>query len=438
MPDASAIRMGGAYVEISADDSPMLRRLRESQARLKAWAAENSGGMQISRGTEAAALAEQDAKSPTFFRGSFKGTELVEGGLKFAAAIAATKAAIADVRIYSALFRGDMEGARKAAEALPFGLGEIVKELSGPVDSAANALIARLTGTWQMKDVYAGKSSKADLKATVDQFNRGESAIKDVDKALAKATMSARDLAKHEVAGLKLSADAAGELLAKKLQLIDVDEKKKAYEKQVQAGRAIREAFAGESRQLEADYQKLVLSAADFARYQAKAKGYTDEEADSIRRGTQALEDRKAAIENAAIAAQNAIDADVAKMQEGIDLLTEMEHESAKAAQEIDSLREAVMTPEERARALVEKYQGMDLHPETRRRAIQKALEDAAAAVPDVARATIGVRGTFNAADIGSLGAGSTADRLATAADKTAANTEKIAALMEKFGLNFG
>ena len=414
MPDASAIRMGGAYVEISADDAPMLRRLKESQARLKAWAAENSGGMQISRGTESA-LAGQGENAPTFFRGSFKGTELVEGGLKFAAAIAATKAAIADVRIYSALFQGDMEGARKAAEALPFGLGEIVKELSGPVDSAVNALVARLTGTWQMKDVYAGKSSKADLKATVDQFNRGVAAIRDVDKALAKATMSARDLAKYEVDGLKLSADVAGELLAKKLQLIDVDEKKKAYDKQVQAGRAARESFTGESRQLEADYQRLVLSAADFARYQAKAKGYTDEEADSIRRGTQAIEDRKAAIENAAIAAQNALDAEVAKMQEGIDLLTEMERESAKAAQEIESLREAVMTPEERARALIEKYQGMDLDPETRRRAIQKALEDAAAAMPDVAaRATIGVRGTFNAADIGSLGAGGTADRLAT------------------------
>ena len=436
MPDASAIRMGGAYVEVSLDDAPMVRRLKESQARLRQWAAENSGGMQVSRGTESA-LAGQGGSAPTFFRGSFKGTELVEGGLKFAAAVAATKAAIADVRIYSALFRGDMEGARKAAEELPFGLGTIVKELSGPVDSAMNALVARLSGTWQMGFQVGG--NRAEIKAVVDQYNRGVAAIRDVDKALARATLSARDLAKQEVVGLKLSADAASELLAKKLQLIDVDEKKKAYEKQVQAGRAIRDAFAGESRQLEADYQKLVLSAADFARYQAKAKGYTDEEADSIRRGTQAIEDRKAALDNAAIAAQNEIDAEVQKFQDAIDLLDQMKADRAHGQR----MLEATFTPEERARKTIDEAEGLlesgGLTQEERDRVVRKALEDAAAAMPDVAaRATIGVRGTFNAADIGSLGAGGTADRLATAADKTAANTEKIAALMEKFGLNFG
>jgi len=137
MPDASAIRMGGAYVEISADDTPMLRRLRESQARLRPWGAENSGPA-LTRGTEASVLA-QSREGGGFLSGGFKGMQIAETGLKFATAIAAVKVGIKDVHMFSALFRGDMEGARKAAEELPFGLGEIVKELSGPVDSAMDS-----------------------------------------------------------------------------------------------------------------------------------------------------------------------------------------------------------------------------------------------------------------------------------------------------------
>ncbi|MCX5683384.1 MAG: hypothetical protein NT049_06845, partial [Planctomycetota bacterium] len=274
MPDASAIRMGGAYVVVSLDDAPMLRRLKESQARLRQWAAENSGGMQVSRGTESA-LAGQGGDAPTFFRGSFKGTELVEGGLKFAAAIAATKAAIADVRIYSALFRGDMDGARKAAEELPFGLGTIVKELSGPVDSAMNALVARLSGTWQMKDVYAGAVSKHDIQETVNQYNRGVAAIRDVDKALARATLSARELAKCEVDGLKLSADAASEFLAKKLQLIQVDEQKKA--EAALSARVARETDA--VAQARMDLAKATMSEDEYLEMGVRLLGYSADRA---------------------------------------------------------------------------------------------------------------------------------------------------------------
>jgi hypothetical protein len=306
---AGGIRAGAAYVEISVDDMPMQRRLKESQARLRQWAAENSGGMTINRGTESA-MAGQGGNAPTFFRGSFKGTELVEGGLKFAAAIAATKAAIADVRIYSALFRGDMEGARKAAEELPFGLGSIVKELSGPVDSAMNALVARLSGTWQMKDVYAGAVSKHDIQETVNQYNRGVAAIRDVDKALAKATLSARELAKQEVDGLKLSADAASELLAKKLQLIQVDEQKKA--EAALAARVTRESDA--VTQARMDLAKANMSEDEFLEMEVRLLGFSANRAAEllayrkellrVEREKKALADQEAnrvAIEQAAI-----------------------------------------------------------------------------------------------------------------------------------------
>ena len=68
---ASGIRAGAAYIEITADDAPMVRRLKESQARLRQWAAENSGPA-LTRGTEAAVLAQgQDTKG--FLSGGVQG-----------------------------------------------------------------------------------------------------------------------------------------------------------------------------------------------------------------------------------------------------------------------------------------------------------------------------------------------------------------------------
>ncbi len=139
---ASGIRAGAAYVEITADDTPMQKRLAQSQARLQQWAAQASGSVSLTRGTEGAALGGEGG----FFRGGFKGTELLDVGLKFGTAVQGAKAAIKDVQIFSSLFRGDMEGARKAAEELPFGLGQIVKELSGPVDAAMKTFVFRLRG----------------------------------------------------------------------------------------------------------------------------------------------------------------------------------------------------------------------------------------------------------------------------------------------------
>jgi len=438
VPDASAIRMGGAYVEVSLDDSPMLRRLRESQARLKAWAAENSGGMQISRGTESA-LSGQGENAPTFFRGSFKGTELVEGGLKFAAAIAATKAAIADVRIYSALFRGDMEGARKAAEELPFGLGTIVKELSGPVDAAMNALVARLSGTWQMGFQVGG--NRAEIKAVVDQYNRGVVAIRDVDKALAKATLSARELAKCEVDGLKLSADAAAELLAKKLQLIQVDEQKKA--EAALTARVARESDA--VAQARMDLAKATMSEDEYLEMGVRLLGY------SADRAAELLAYRKELLrvqrEQATAAEREAgrVAAEQAATQWEIDqenrALDELQRGLAAAKQEAAALTEAMQTPEERARSQVEKYQDMlaygDITDETYNRAVRKALEDAASSMPEVARQTIGVRGTFNAMEAAGLGSGGIADAMLEAQRQTAKNTEKIAQLAANQGVTF-
>ena len=437
MPDASAIRMGGAYVEISADDTPMLRRLRESQARLKAWAAENSGPA-LTRGTETSVLAQgQDTKG--FLSGGFKGMQIAETGLKFATAIAAAKVAIADARIFSALFAGDREGARKAAESLPFGLGEIVKQLSGPVDSAMNALVARLTGTWQMGFQVGG--NKQEIKAVVDQYNRGATAIRDVDKALARATLSARELAKQEVDGLKLSADAASELLVKKLQLIQVDEQKKA--EAALTARVARESDA--VAQARMDLAKATMSEDEYLEMGVRLLGYSaDRTAEllayrkellRVQREQKALADQESArveIEQAGI--QVEIDAENKA-------LDEIKSAAAKAKQDAASLVEAMQTPEERAKAQVDKYGDMlaygDITGDTYNRAVRKALEDAASSMPDVAQQTIGVRGTFNAMEAAGLGSGGIADAMLEAQRQTAKNTEKIAQLAANLGVTF-
>ena len=99
MTDASSIRAGGAHVEISADDAPMLRRLRATQARLRQWAAENSGAMQISRGTEGALRGEGKG----FLSGGFRGMQLFDTGLKLATAVMSMKVGMKDLQIASAL-----------------------------------------------------------------------------------------------------------------------------------------------------------------------------------------------------------------------------------------------------------------------------------------------------------------------------------------------
>jgi len=486
MPDAGAIKMGGAYVEISLDDTPMLRRLRESQARLKQWVAENSGPA-LNRGTEASVLA-QGQETKGFLSGGFKGMQIAETGLKFATAIAAVKVAIKDVQMFSALFRGDMEGARKAAEELPFGLGEIVKELSGPVDSAMKWFVFRLKGlsTDDSADRAAAARAKRDRDEGVAAWNRYVGAVNDVDKALAKAMMSAREYAKHEVEGLRLAQDDAEKLLAKKLRLIEVEEQQKkaaqwrqareqaqgsindAMDRYARATMSEREFLAYQSRHMnmlanEAQtwlaWMQAALDIEEERHKQQKLASFQGGYAEQIRalqleagvlRGTFDAFDVE--VTKAAKPLDEAMDAGLINFGEYTERLDKLKAAMAelRAAREADaakcegqSLTESMQTPEERARTQVDRYRKLldagDITGETYQRAVRKALEDAAAAMPDVAaRATVGVRGTFNALEAAGLGAGGASDRIANATERTAKNTEKIAELARNLGVNFG
>ena len=428
-----SIRAGAAYVEISADDTPMVRRLQESRARLARWVAEQDR-MVLTRGTEGAAL----SGGRGFLSGGFKGMELAETGFRLATAIAATKVAIKDVQIFASLFRGDMEAARKAAEELPFGLGAIVKELSGPVDAAMKAFIFRLKG---IQDTGPGRSNRRALLESVEQYNRGVTAIGAAQKALDKATMSAREYAEAEVRGMDLAATEARKLLALKLRLIETDEaRKKAAE--ASASRETGERLVTEALD---EFARLTMSERDFIAYQVRQLGLSTEQAESLLRLRQGnydvMQEQKRVQEeiNDLMAEEGA---KAAEWYKNIKDAVDAEYAARDAAYDrAEAVRKGVRTPVEVARESIDELRRLHeegfLDAETYGRAVRKAVEDAAAAMPDIARDRIETRGTFSAFGAAYLGTGGVTDRIARATEETARNTQKIAQLARDLGVTF-
>jgi len=475
---ASGIRAGAAYVEISADDTPMQRRLAESANRLRRWAAESSGAVSLTRGTEASALGGEGG----FFRGGFRGAELMDVGLKFGTAIMGAKAAIKDVQIFSSIFRGDMEGARKAAEELPFGLGGIVKELSGPVDAAMKKFFFRLKGVKE-GDYRQGDTSLAAAKREVEQYNRGATAIGAIEKALGKATMSARAWAKAEVDALNLSASQAKKLLALKLRLIDVEEGRAAAEKAV----AERERGEGLIRDAMDQYARLKMSPREFVEYEVRSLGLAANQAETLLNWRldildvterQAAAEKRLSFDMALARTIEGLTTRIAEARGELDALAVEEaaalkpltdafadgmiefdeylkkagdlknlfeelreaQEGAKLKRRGESLKESLRTPVERARDEVTEYQRLRdaraIDTETYNRAVRKALEDAAAALPDTVREAAGVRGTFSAEARG-LAVSGAAERTAVATEATAKNIEIIKRELQAGGVVF-
>ena len=433
MVASSGVRAGAAYVEISADDSPMQQRLAASQKRLRQWVAENSGPA-LTRGTEAAVMA-QGREGGGFMGGTFRGMDIGGTGMRFAVGVQAARVALKDVQIFAALFQGNMEGARKAAESLPFGLGEIVKVLGDGADAAARWVALRSLGAGvEPYDASAAAGAKRIRDESVDQHNRGLKAVEESQKALQRATMTAREYAQVEVAGMNLAADAAEKVLTSKLRILAVDEQKK------EAAKIAANVARGQNliNQAMLEYEKLTVPAREYLRLEVQAMGLTADKAEQLlawkRAILDATEEQARAEDRAAVEAAKGIRA----YQDVIDFLDERE----KVRKEGQSLEESLRAPEERAKADIEHAKELleesAIDPDTYNRAVRKALEDAAAAMPDVAaRATIGVRGTFNAMEAAGMGAGGVTDRIASATEKTAKNTEKIAQLAANLGVTY-
>jgi hypothetical protein len=447
MANPSGIRAGAVYVEITADDSPMQARLAQSQARLKAWVAENSGSV-MTRGTEAGVLAGAEGGGRGFFSGTFRSAEMFGGAIRFVGAIQMARVALADVRIFSDLVRGDFEGMRKAAEALPFGLGEVVKQLSGPVDAAFKALLVGNLG--DVYDKAAIQKARQDRQEEVDQYNRDLQAVAAAQKRLREtqlSMLSPRERAVAEAEDLGASARAKQQVVAANLAAVALKEEKAAAEEKARAAKE----YAGLlTRELD-EHAKLTMSEEEYIAYQVRHLGLTEDQQKSILswrlENLRITKEQKAAEEAAKEAARQAAEAERERNRELQDAYDLSLRRLEATQREAESITRSVETPEERFRREKERLDelreygeesGYGISDETYNRAIRKALEDAAAAMPDtVSRATIGVRGTFNALQAAGLGAGGASDRLTSASERTAKNTDKIAKLAEQWGVTF-
>lgn len=436
MADASSIRAGGAHVEISSDDAPMMRNLRQTQGRLRQWVAENSGAMQINRGTEGAIGGD----SKGFLGGGFRGMELFNTGMRFATAIAAVKVAMKDVAIASAMVRGDWEGMRKAAESLPFGLGEIVKELSGPVDAAFAAIVNRVKGIWESPYSQAAiDKAKRDRVEEAAQHNRFLKAFSPVDDALKKASMSAREYAKAEVDAMNLGTAEAEKLLAAKLRLIDLDESKDASKK--------RQAEAERSQHLITqameEHAKLTMTEEQFVAYEVRNLNLAADAAQSLvswrLENLRVTKEQKKADEDAKKVADDRRKAE-REAEEwrrvGEEAAWEVRQEFSHMAAAIE---ESVATPEEKLREQLGAIEdlsrrGLFGSPETRKRAIKQALEEAARAMPDVAARTE-VRSLTGAFGAQYMAVGSAGDPKLLEAKK---HTELLQEIARKVGIDPG
>jgi len=354
------------------------------------------------------------------------------------------------------------------------------------VDAAAKWFIFRLRGldTDDSADRAAAARAKRDRDEGVAAWNRYVNAVHSVDRALAQASMSAEEFARYEVDGLRLAQSEADALLAKKLRLIQIEQQRKAYEK-FQETRARGENLIGQAMD---QYARATMSEREFLAYQSrhmqvsasaaqqwlswtlaaldaterrqkaeKQKAFEGNFAETIRgleleagvlRGT--FEAFDVEVTRAARSLDQAMDEGLIGWDEYTERLEKLKSAMAelRAAREADaakregqSLTEAMQTPEERARAQIEHYkkllEGGSITGETYNRAVRKALEDAAAAMPDAMKRTIGVRGTFSAIEAAGMGAGGVSDRIASATEATAKNTEKIAQLAANLGVNF-
>lgn len=215
-----------------------------------------------------------------------------------------------------------------------------------------------------------------------------------------------------------LAADQVQTLLNWRLAVLDATEK----QAQVQKRQAFDTSWAG--------------ALAGLRDRLAEVRGELDALAQEEKRATEPLAEALAACTisfteaRERLAELQALFAELRKAQEETDLKRRCE-----------SLTASLRTPEEQARNQIEEYkrllEGGHITDETYRRAVRKGVEDAAAALPDVARATVAVRGMFSALEAWGLGAGGVTDRIARATEETARNTEKIAQLAANLGVTF-
>jgi len=436
---AGDIRAGGAFVEISAQDARFVQALQRSQARLKQWVREAEAQTPMTKGTEKQLLG---GGKGGFLSGGFRGTELFDTGLKLATAVMSMKVGMKDVAIVSAMARGDWEGMRKAAEELPFGLGEIVKELSGPVDAAFVAIINRIKGInpEDTHDSKANAKAKKDRQEESAQFARFTKAFHAADQSAKRATMSTRELAAAEVAELDLTAKQAREVLDLRLKAIAGGEEKDAAQKRAQA----REHENDLLRSAQDAYSKLTMTEEEYAAYEVRNMNLSANAAQSLigwkLAAIKVAKEQKKAEDDRRKAEKDAEDAERSRAKWADDAFEESLDNFKKLTDEGQRMQQEALSPYERfekERDHLKELLDADLiDPKTYKFQLKKLLEDAAREMPDAVAQTVGVQGTFSAFAAGRMGIGPM-DRMARGIDETAKNTRKIADLAGQWGVSF-
>jgi len=429
MPSARELRAGLVFVEMGIDQAFLQAELDKAQAQVAKTAAEMNRASTAARGPG----------GEGFLAGSFRGTDLAGSGLKFYVAIQEARVALADIQIFSSLIAGDFEAMRKSAEKLPF-FGELVKEMGAEADAYFKK--AELEGDAfdryfhhvPLKYAYNvadTQKAMADAREEVQRYAHGLELVATAQKRLADAALPAGEKAVAEVAGA--NADPALRLEALVLTLRAESMKAEAAAGQERVRRT--KEFLGLLKQAQDEQMKLSVGAEAYAAYQVAGMDATAEEKKELLeilllniRTAEAKKDAVEAAHKAAEAAREALQLE----QERLDAARRHDEERKRTLEEITR---SVETPEEefmRRKGELDKALEEGLPQDIYERAIRKALEEAAAALPDLVGPTYGAKGTFwgmeSAMGMSALGG----DVLPKASQETAKNTEKMVRLLQQ------
>jgi len=443
MVSPGAIRAGGVYIEIGGDDSPLERTMAATQARLRAWVAQNQA--QFTKATEGALSGEAGGG---FLSGAgFRGADIAGTGLKVMTFVKGMEAVVGTAKIFSAALDGDTAAVRKLGEALPL-FGQLVPILGPLADSAANRLWSKaghdLTGAY---DVGATQRSN---KARADQakgWNEGLRVIKDQEQAFRKLTMSARDFFVWQMQSKGVGKAQVDQALEQRA----INTSLENSEHRLNAERSTAEEQAGQAersvKQSNLEYARATLSAREFVVAQIEAADWSKEQTAAATAAALVAFDatqKKIAGEKAFRAElQATADADrkaAAEFQHNLDLRFSREMDLVEKANRV---HEETMSPKERfenKQGELQELLGLGLidKPEYNK-AIRQALERAARALPDIVDAVTrySSRGTFNGleAQMGMDAGSSAAERTAKAAEKTADHTESMDRKLDKAGI---
>ena len=395
MASPSGIRAGAAYVEIAGDDAPLRSTLGMSRAAMAQYANSIKADLGGAGG---------------FFDQSM--TSMVRGSLRLAGWGLAITAAMKMAQAGFAAARGDVDKLDESMKRLPVGVGSLYESLRDVVGELGG-FTSRIEGLKKATADLKGFMQELDTLAQTRrnwQFETSLIGMSDVDKKLAEIREKARaeqERIREEAGkkGLGTASESVAEAVGAVNKWAEQEENKVRLEAEKKQT-AERLDYLDRLRNLKETAAKedaaLAGRIADETERREKAK------ADLIRE-----------------LAKRVFDATHdGRERELHDLDLYYEEKYAKAEGDWDHLMEIQKAWEIETAALMD-----------RQREVEEAgfgprmVQEAAAAMPEaVARAIIGVRGTFAAGEASRMGYGGASDRMVIAVEQSAKSLKEIEA----------